>query len=124
MSTWRRKALDLFPEFKQEIEESDSPTDVWFEVESNLINALKNSDDDFIKSVKQYFSWCVGTNDCSIPHQSATCGFLENIGYRKEYWPYLNILFTTQQFKMYKTTLGYSLSKEKLGEMENAFYGK
>lgn len=68
MSTWRRKALELFPEFKQEIEESNSPSDVWFEIENYLIKALKNSDDDFIKSVKQYFSWSVATNDCSIPY--------------------------------------------------------
>ena len=55
MSTWRRKALELFPEFKQKIEKSDSPTDVWFEIERNLINALKSSDHDFIKVLNNTF---------------------------------------------------------------------
>ncbi len=112
----------LFPEYSQEIEASSSPSDVWYEVERNLISAFKNSDEAFIKSVKQFFSWSVNTDDSSITYQSATCGFLEDLGSKKECWVYLNMLFSPQQFNMYKSTLGYSLSNAKLEEMENAFH--
>ena len=124
MSTWRNKALELFPEYSKEIEASNSPSDVWYEVENNLMNAFESSDEVFLKSVKQFFSWCVNTDDCSIPYQSVTCGFLENIGARKECWSYLNMLFTPQQFNLYKSNLGYGLSTEKTKEMDNVFHSR
>jgi hypothetical protein len=122
MSTWRRKAIELFPDFKREIEESHGVGEAWGIIEYDLLFALENLNENYIKSVKQYFTWCINTHVNSEPHQSALCGFIEDIGTKKQYWPYLDLLLTSPQFECYKSVLGYSISQEQLKVMENSFY--
>lgn len=124
MSTWRRKAIELFPEIKREIEESLGPGEAWIYIEENLLDAFLNGDNNYIKSVKQYFSWSISTRPVDSPHQAALCGFLEDIGREKKYWPYFPKLFTKRQFELYMPSLSYSISEKEKKVMENAFYNK
>ncbi len=124
MSTWRRIAIDLFPVIKQDIEESGGPGEAWSYIEYRLLDALNNGDTQYIKHVKQYFSWCISTKYEDTPHQAVLCGFLEDIGRNKHYWPHLSKLLTKQQFEYYKPSLGYARPAEFIKEMEATFYDR
>jgi len=48
MSTWRRKALEFLPQFRIEIERSDTVTYLWVEISSEFKHAVEKGDDTFI----------------------------------------------------------------------------
>ena len=127
MSTWRRKAIEFFPEMKSFIEQSDTPGCLWLEIYSLLKSAVEESNDSFIQNVLKYLTWCTsdaaGHSSNNI-HQAVSCGFLEDIGNNKKLWPYFNQWFNKAQFEQYKMVLSYGFSPDKTKELENIFYGR
>ena len=57
MSTWRGKALDLFPEFRQRILETDERLKLWQDIERELHAALRREDHHMISRCFRYAVW-------------------------------------------------------------------
>jgi hypothetical protein len=57
MSTWRGKALDLFPEFRQRILATDDRLDLWRDIERELHAALRREDHHMIARCFRYAVW-------------------------------------------------------------------
>ena len=80
MSTWRRKALELLPEIRIEIESSKSPSILWCEIFYIFIISVDNNDQDLIRRILLYLFWCTSDaagNVSNETQQAVYCGFLE-----------------------------------------------
>lgn len=60
MQEWKSKALELLPEIKPEILDSDNPMQLWIEIVLYFDKAYEEPrDEGFIKRVYQYQGWCL-----------------------------------------------------------------
>ena len=46
MSAWRAKAIEMFPELKRDVEDSDGPMDLWFSLFSVFKSGIEDEDYD------------------------------------------------------------------------------
>ena len=120
MSAWKKKAIELFPNLKSDIEISDSVTEVWWLIGEKLIEAFSTNNLSYIKSVKQYIAWCSNSGNDSA-YQALHCGFYEDLGTNKLFWPYIHQLINQQQFEKLKNLWKHCLSEDKINEIEGIF---
>src|SRR4051812_35568095 len=60
MQEWKSKALELLPEIKTEILESETPMQLWIEIVYYFDEAYKEPrNESFIKRVYEYQNWCL-----------------------------------------------------------------
>ena len=57
MSTWRGKALELFPEFRQRILATEDRLDLWNDIEREFHGALRREDRDLVARCLRYAVW-------------------------------------------------------------------
>jgi hypothetical protein len=57
MSTWRSKALELFPEFRERILATDDRLDLWRDIERDFYAALRREDDRLVSRCLRYAVW-------------------------------------------------------------------
>jgi hypothetical protein len=57
MSTWRGKALELFPGFRQRILATDDRLDLWEDIEREFHAALRREDHDLVARCLRYAVW-------------------------------------------------------------------
>jgi hypothetical protein len=61
MSAWRRKAIDAFPELRQELNDSDqvfSINALWFELLPLTREAHGEGDEDLLRRIYDFAEWC------------------------------------------------------------------
>ncbi len=61
MSAWRRKAIELFPELRRELNDGDeifSVYAVWWELLPLAIEAHRESNDELLRRIYGYAEWC------------------------------------------------------------------
>ncbi|NRB37137.1 MAG: hypothetical protein HRU20_18615 [Pseudomonadales bacterium] len=124
MSTWRRKALEFLPEFRKEVESSNSASELWIEIYDAFGQAVDSGNEEFVKGTLKYLTWCTSDSVSDELQQALYCGFLEDITYNKKRWPLFNSWFNTAQFEKYKGSFQYALSEKEFTQLENIFYGK
>jgi hypothetical protein len=60
MEIWKHKALEILPEMKDEILESDNPMRLWIEIVLSFDEAYEEPrNESFIKRVYDYEEWCL-----------------------------------------------------------------
>jgi hypothetical protein len=57
MSTWRAKALELFPEFRKRILAMDDRRDLWRDIEREFHAGLRRGDDRMVAGCLRYAVW-------------------------------------------------------------------
>jgi hypothetical protein len=59
VSAWRRKAIEMFPEWRQELEDGEefSPYAVWFEVLPRAREAHREGDTELLRRIYGYAEW-------------------------------------------------------------------
>ena len=57
MSTWRSRALQLFPEFRERILATDDRLDLWRDIEREFHAALRREDDRMVSRCLRYAVW-------------------------------------------------------------------
>ncbi len=124
MSTWRRKALEFFPEYRVEIDSTKSSGELWVEISSAFVRAVEQSNEEFVKGTLNYLTWSTSDEAGEEIQQSVYCGFLEDITHNKKYWPLFSSWFSKAQFEKYKCSFQYALSEKEFTNLENMFYGK
>ena len=124
MSTWRRKALEFLPEFRQEIESSNSASELWVEISYVFRSAVNQGNEDFVKGTLQYLTWCTSSEASPELQQSLYCGFLEDITQNKKHWPLFSSWFNKGQFEKYKGSFAYALNEQDYQKLEDIYYGR
>lgn len=124
MSTWRRKALEFLPQFRKEIDQSDSASYLWVEISGKFSQAVEAEDEEFIQGTLKYLVWSFSNEAGMETQQAVNCGFLEDIASNKKLWKYFSKWFSQAQFNQYKGSFQYALSKDEFGNLEVAFHAK
>ena len=81
MSVWRRRALEAFPELRNELNdrhEISSIYELWFELLALTDEAHRKKDDDFLRRVYGYAEWCRVQRDKDIWNSVGVC-FYEHV---------------------------------------------
>jgi hypothetical protein len=81
MSTWRRKAIELFPDRKIEIEKSESVGMLWVELSMHFRLHYGESEEEvsFAAAVYRYLRWCILESRDVDTYNAACIGFAEDI---------------------------------------------
>jgi hypothetical protein len=60
MSSWRQKAVEMFPELIARFEDADTPYLLWFELRDAFERAYEQAprDESLIRRIYQYSDWC------------------------------------------------------------------
>lgn len=124
MSAWRRKALEYLPQFRKEIDKSDSASSLWVEILDKFCQAVETEDEEFIQGTLKYLVWSFSDEAGMESQQAVNCGFLEDIANNKKLWKCFSKWFSTAQFGQYKGSFQYALSNEDFSKLEAVFYGK
>ena len=81
MSAWRRVALETLPEFRDAIEQAESPMNLWCELFLRFEDAFRADDDDSVRRFFRYAEWCSDTAQLRPTDAStaAWCAFYEHL---------------------------------------------
>ena len=124
MSTWRRKALEFLPNYRNTIQQADSASMLWCDLSSDFRIAVDKNDQNFINGTLKYLVWSTSDIASKETQGAVYCGFLEDITSNKKHWSYFRDWFNKTQFEKYKGSFSYSLSEKDYKLLENQFYGK
>lgn len=81
MSAWRRVAIEMLPEFRDDITQADEPMALWVEIGFRFQDAFRKGDEDLVRRYFRYAEWCLDTakqkpTDAST---AAWCAFYEHL---------------------------------------------
>jgi len=127
MSRWRRTALELLPQHKKTIERAHSPMALWIELSMLFEDHVQEGNKEIIRKILDYASWCGSEKSGKLPNDTSTavyCGFYEDIGGNKSFWPFLNQWFSKAEYEKLKGSFGYFLNEEEVKELNRIFYKK
>jgi len=74
VSTYRRKAIELLPELKQEIERAEGYGDVDVLLSDQLDQAIQEQNSDRVRRILQYGFWCQKESGEPQVAESTVCG--------------------------------------------------
>ena len=81
MSAWRKKAIELYPEDKREIELFFNRIDLWMFLNNKFLKAYREKNDREAMKVVGFYRWCVSPNLYPLPNDlqtDAAISFLED----------------------------------------------
>ncbi len=122
MSTWRRKAIEFLPQFRNEIDKSARASYLWVEISEKFCQAVETEDLWFIEGTLKYLVWSFSDEAGLEAQQAVNCGFLEDIASNKKLWNCFSKWFSPAQFRQYKGSFQYALSAEDFSKLEAVFY--
>ena len=81
MSAWRRVAIEILPEFRNEIAQADNPMALWVEIGVRFCDAFEKRNEDLIRRYFRYAEWCLDTanQDPTDASTAAWCAFYEHL---------------------------------------------
>src|ERR1700679_1799256 len=81
MSAWRRVALEMLPEYKENIAHAENPMGLWVEIGFHFQDAFGASDDDLVRRFFRYAEWCLDTakQETTDAPTAAWCAFYEHV---------------------------------------------
>ena len=126
MQEWKQKALELLPEIKTEILESDNPMRLWIEIVLSFDEAYEEPiNESFIKRVYEYEEWCLeqGEGETAGEHLS-TCvvtSFWEHIPTNKAVREDMTRWFTLEEVLKNQQFFGYHLSAGNFEDLVNMY---
>ncbi|WP_266156916.1 hypothetical protein [Dyella silvatica] len=124
MSTWRRRAIQFLPEYRQAIEGSDTPMVLWIELVLRFEDAFVANDQRLLGRFLEYAAWCMSDAAGRLPSQSSTavaCAFYEHLPTHREYWPYFRSWFSPQQFTALIPVFSYHLSDGDMADLKKCY---
>lgn len=112
MSAWRRKAIELLPEYRQLVEVADTPMFLWTELESVFSRASEQEDISTLSKIFDYAQWCWKESRYDDTINGALIGFYENIPSRKEDWWTVPRFIQSADFNRLEQVFRYFLTDE------------
>ena len=117
MSSWRRKALSLFPKYKEEIEKNFSTYDFWFDFLPLTKEAHVSNDTGFLTKIYGLAEWCTNQSSKDLWNSTAVCFYEDLLNVKKILWP--EILPWISDSVIYKHNIK-GLWNSRLGKEESA----
>jgi hypothetical protein len=101
LSRWREKAIELLPQERQLIQSADSPMALWVELEFKIQEHVEDQDEDWIRGLIEYASWCLSPQAGHRPSDASTAAvvtFFESLPQTKGIAPYLAKYLSLEDF--------------------------
>jgi hypothetical protein len=124
MSAWRRKSLELLPEFRAVIEASDSPMAMWMELHLRFDETMVSDQSEKVRRILELAAWCVSELSGSLPNDTSTAAavaFYEHLPQKREYWQYFPQWFTRQEFEQLLPVFSYHLGSNDIAELKRSY---
>ena len=128
MSTWKRKAIEIAPEKRTDLESVNSPSVVWLYLWPVFEEAVEKNQIKKIKSIISYAFWCLNAKWNSNNGEQIILGgrdFFWWLGTRKKYWQYFKDWFSKSEFEQVNMLMVNAEDKSKVKELQEAYrWGK
>jgi hypothetical protein len=85
MATWRRKAIESFPELRRELNSSDSIYHLYFNLLPMVREAHDASDDESLRKIYGFAEWCLNQKSEELWNSAGVC-FYEHLFDDRKYW--------------------------------------
>jgi hypothetical protein len=81
MSAWRRVALEILPEFRDDIAQADEPMALWVEIGFRFRGVFRKGNEDLVRRYFRYAEWCLDTakQEPTDASTAAWCAFYEHL---------------------------------------------
>jgi hypothetical protein len=121
MSIWRRKAIEVIPELKQEFEQPETSIYMVFaEILPKLVEAHQTGSVDRIKNIHLFAKWCFRQKAKDL-WNSAGVSFYEHLGDHEETRTTMNKWVSHDVYIDIRSLLQARLSEEKLREIDQQY---
>ena len=123
MSEWRRAALDRLPEFREMIEATDTPLDLWVDLGFSLteLYATMELNDDLVRRIYDYAFWCLRRPERGTAVGSAAFMFFEHVAFDARMRNDLHRWLSVEWFYGLTEAFRCRLSKEEYAKFEQDF---
>lgn len=116
MSAWRRKAIELLPEYKALIEGCETPMFLWTELHLAFHRVAEEENRPLMQRLFDYARWCWLESPSQDTQTAALLGFYENIPSDRRHWWTLATSVARPDFKALEQVFRYFLSEEQFAE--------
>jgi hypothetical protein len=88
MAVWRRRALELFPELRHEIQGADStPYSLFFELLPMARTAHETENIDLLRRIYTFAEWCMAQKAKDLWNSAGVCFYEHVFDWGKGQWP-------------------------------------
>jgi hypothetical protein len=123
MSQWRRKAIEIVPPLKQEIEEANSPMALWIDLNFQLEYAYEKEppEEKLIDQIYFYAHWCLREARNDDIFTAVVYGFYEHVLTHAKVRQDLPRRMSRKDFLALDGYLAYHLTEEEFMKYETEF---
>jgi hypothetical protein len=124
MSTWRRQALSILPEFRETIESSESPMALWIELRYSFREAMAAGNSELSDRFMQFAAWCISEHSGQLPNDTSTAAavaFYEHLPQNRAYWPHFKKWFSPSEFQTLMPIFSYYTKLNDLAELKRIY---
>lgn len=125
MSAWRKQALEMLPEYRQQIEESETPMTLWVELWCRFSFDYKKHGNDLIGRFYKYAKWCLDSpNEGKYRSDAGTaawCAFYEHLTDGKEIQADVHKWLSKEDFLKLEGAFRYHLEQKEYDEFKADF---
>ena len=124
MSAWRRKALELFPDLRNEIQHGDTTIyGVFFELLPRCCQAHRQNDEEELRKIYDYAQWCFKSRSKDL-WNAAGVAFYEHLGDHSETRKEMNKWVEPEIFESISGLLEFMMGQKNFAELKKQFPGK
>jgi hypothetical protein len=121
MSAWRRKALELFPDLRRDIEDPDaSVMSIFFDLLPRCRAAHDRNDSDELKRIYGFADWCASQKEKEL-WNAAGVGFYEHLADSTQTLDAIPLWVKKQVFEDIAGLLEERVGKERVAELRRRY---
>ncbi|BCM89889.1 hypothetical protein IAD21_01739 [Abditibacteriota bacterium] len=122
MSTWRRKALELFPDLRPEIQRGGTTIyTVFFDLLSRCQQAHRENNEEELRKIYGYAQWCFEQKAKDL-WNAAGVAFYEHLVDQSETRDAMKKWITPQIFEDIAVLLEFRIGSEEFAKLKKQFY--
>jgi hypothetical protein len=128
LESWRAKAIELFPDLKDLVEQEPSPLSLWIELYLVLARIYDRDpvDEDRIRKIYDYASWCFAQPETGSSDTDASSGvavsFVESIPLNQRISEDLHRWMSVETFDGCENLFRYTLDEKAFQDFSAAFH--
>jgi len=122
MSAWRRVALEMLPEYRENIAHAENPMGLWVEIDFYFRDAFEAGDDDLVRRFFRYAERCLDTAkpEATDASTAAWCAFYEHIPRVAGLSEQLHRFMPRNRFVQVRDAFRYHISQEEFDRLQKA----
>jgi len=123
MSAWKRKALEMLPEFRGEFEETPNVMSLCIQLHEKLVDAYSHKplDDDRVRRIYEYARWCLEESRNGDVVTAIVVAYFEHLPANRDVRDDLHRWISLKMFQGLEQPFRYHLSESKWAKFRDDF---